>query len=85
MEVKLLEVRDRMTMLPVMATLAAPANEGQRYLLGRVGFMGGSAVILTRLLILIIGVIVQCKPRIFTSTGIFMIWWMVKWWMWNLF
>lgn len=49
MIVKLLEVRDRATFLPVMATKTIWDNEGQRYLLGRVGFQGVPSVILTRL------------------------------------
>ena len=46
---KLFEVRDRATFLPVMATKAIWANEGQRYLLFRMGFQSGDSVILTRL------------------------------------
>lgn len=38
MEVKLLEVRDRATFLPVFAMAATPSNEGQRYLLSRAGY-----------------------------------------------
>lgn len=38
MQVKLFEVRDRMTFLPVMATLIAPQNRAQHYLCRRAGF-----------------------------------------------
>lgn len=49
MKVKLFEVRDRMTFLPVMAVKTLWDNEQQRYLLRRVGFQEVPAVILTRL------------------------------------
>ena len=49
MQIKLLEVRDRMTFLPVYAISAQPANGGQGYLLRRCGFMGQPAVIVARL------------------------------------
>lgn len=49
MEVKLFEVRDRATFLPVFAISTAPNDEGQRYLLGRCGFIDGRAIILARL------------------------------------
>lgn len=49
MEVKLIEVRDRATMLPIFALKTSPANPEQNYLLRRVGFMDGSAVIIARL------------------------------------
>ena len=49
MEVKLLEIRDRATFLPVMAVSTVPA-EGQVYLLSRAGFSPSLAsIILTRL------------------------------------
>lgn len=38
MQVKCLEVRDRATFIPVMAVSTVPDNEGQGYLLRRVGF-----------------------------------------------
>lgn len=38
MEVKIFEVRDRMTFLPMMAARVTAANEGQRYLLRRAGY-----------------------------------------------
>jgi hypothetical protein len=49
MQIKLLEVRDRMTFLPIFAISTQPANEGQGYLLRRVGFMGQPVVIVARL------------------------------------
>lgn len=51
MKIKILEVRDRMTFIPVMATLVEADNEEQRWLLARVGFVPTSYrhVILTRL------------------------------------
>lgn len=49
MQVKLLEIRDRMTFLPVYAISTEPSNAGQSYLLRRVGFNTGDAIILSRL------------------------------------
>ena len=50
MIIKLLEVRDRATFLPVFAISTEPSNEGQRYLLRRCGFNpSGSAIIIARL------------------------------------
>lgn len=50
MQVKLLEVRDRGTFLPVFALDTAPSNEGQRYLLRRCGFApDGKTIIIARL------------------------------------
>lgn len=49
MEVKLLEVRDRMTFLPVYAMSTKPSNSEQSYLLHRLGFNSGDAIILARL------------------------------------
>lgn len=49
MEVKLLEVRDRMTFLPVYAVSTQPSNPEQGYLLRRMGFNSGDAIILSRL------------------------------------
>jgi len=50
MQIKLLEIRDRGTFLPVFALSTDPTNEGQRYLLRRCGFHpDGGAVILARL------------------------------------
>lgn len=46
MQVKLFEVRDRMTFLSVFAISTREANQGQGYLLGRCGFESGDAVIL---------------------------------------
>lgn len=47
---KCLEVRDRMTFIPVVAINTAPANEGQRYLLRRAGYNAeGATVILVSL------------------------------------
>jgi len=40
MEVKCLEIRDRMTFLPVICIRPVPENEGQRYLLRRDGYCG---------------------------------------------
>lgn len=49
MIVKLLEVRDRNTFIPVAAIKMFPANEAQRFLLARVGFRDGMSVTLMRL------------------------------------
>lgn len=49
MIVKLLEVRDRGTFLPIFAISTEPSNEGQGYLLRRCGFNQGNAVIIARL------------------------------------
>lgn len=50
MKVKLFEVRDRGTFLPIFAISTEPSNEGQRYLLRRVGFnTGDSVTIIARL------------------------------------
>lgn len=49
MIVKLLEVRDKATFLPVFAISTKPSNDGQGYLLRRCGFISGDAVILARL------------------------------------
>lgn len=49
MIVKLLEVRDRATFLPVYAISTEPSNQGQNYLLRRMGFNSGDAIILARL------------------------------------
>lgn len=38
MKVKILEIRDRMTFIPAMATLVEPENEDQRSLLSAAGF-----------------------------------------------
>jgi hypothetical protein len=38
MEVKLLEVRDRMTFVPMLALKPVPHNEEERYLLARAGY-----------------------------------------------
>ncbi len=40
MDVKVLEVRDEGTFIPVICLWPAPANEGQRYLLRRDGYSG---------------------------------------------
>lgn len=49
MIVKLFEVRDRATFLPIFAISTNPSNEDQGYLLHRVGFNTGNAVIIARL------------------------------------
>ena len=50
MIIKLLEVRDRATLLPVFAIDTAASNEGQRYLLRRCGFNpDGKSIIIARL------------------------------------
>lgn len=49
MIIKLLEVRDRATFLPVFAISTEPSNEGQGYLLRRCGFNAGESVIIARL------------------------------------
>lgn len=50
MEVKLLEIRDKATFLPVYAISTKAKNAGQQYLLRRVGFpVEGSEIILARL------------------------------------
>jgi hypothetical protein len=49
MQIKLLEVRDSATFLPVFAISTKPENSGQGYLLRRCGFNSGDAVILARL------------------------------------
>lgn len=49
MEVKLLEVRDRMTFLPVYAISTKPLNDSQNFLLRRMGFNHGESVIIARL------------------------------------
>lgn len=50
MLVKLLEVRDRGTFLPIFAIDTGAANEGQRYLLARCGFPSDSEeIIIARL------------------------------------
>jgi hypothetical protein len=41
MEIKVLEIRDSMTFLPVICIRPVPDNEGQRYLLRRDGYRGG--------------------------------------------
>jgi hypothetical protein len=38
MQTKLFEIRDRQTMIPVMATKMTPEDEPQRYLLARAGY-----------------------------------------------
>ena len=43
MEIKLFEVRDRGTFLPVFALSTEPSNEEQRYLLRRCGFASPEA------------------------------------------
>lgn len=49
MIVKLLEVRDRATFIPVMAvSTSANDNDEQDYLLRRCGFLSGDCVILSR-------------------------------------
>ena len=42
MEVKMLEVRDSGTFIPVLCIRPVPDNEGQRYLLRRDGYRGNS-------------------------------------------
>lgn len=49
MIVKLLEVRDRMTFLPIYAISTEPSNPEQNYLLRRMGFNSGDAIIIARL------------------------------------
>jgi hypothetical protein len=49
MIVKLLEVRDRKTFVPVYAISTQPSNEGQGYLLRRCGFAYGGQIIVARL------------------------------------
>lgn len=49
MIVKLLEVRDKATFIPVFALKTTGDSAEQRYLLARVGFTEGDAVILGRL------------------------------------
>lgn len=49
MQVKLLEIRDRATFIPVMAVSTEPINEQQRYLLGRAGYHGDPQVVVTRI------------------------------------
>lgn len=43
MEVKMLEVRDSNTFIPVLCIRPVPENEGQRYLLRRDGYQGNAA------------------------------------------
>jgi hypothetical protein len=43
MEVKMLEIRDRNTFMPVLAIRPVPANEEQRYLLRRDGYAGNAS------------------------------------------
>lgn len=47
MEIKLLEVRDRATFIPIYAIKPEGDNEAQRYLLARSGFDGGGQVIIS--------------------------------------
>ena len=49
MEVKLFEVRDRMTFLPIFAISTRGDNPAQDYLLRRCGFNSGEAIIIARL------------------------------------
>lgn len=49
MQIKLLEIRDRATFLPVFAISTEASNDGQNYLLRRCGFGCGDAVIIARL------------------------------------
>jgi len=51
LEVKVLEVRDRATFIPVLAVSMQPRNDGQRWLMRRVGYPcdGRPNVLLTRL------------------------------------
>ncbi len=50
MIIKLLEIRDRGTFLPVFAINTEASNEGQRYLLRRCGFSpDGCSIIIARL------------------------------------
>ena len=46
MQIKLLEIRDRATFIPVFAISTLPANDGQRYLLRRAGYAPDSHCIL---------------------------------------
>lgn len=46
---KLFELRDRATLVPVMATLAESEHDAERWLLARAGLRGGGLVILTGL------------------------------------
>jgi hypothetical protein len=48
-EIKLFEVRDRMTFIPVFAISTKSSDKAQSYLLWRAGFNGGDAVILGNL------------------------------------
>ncbi len=48
-EVKLFEVRDRMTMIPVMAVRVDPGEGDDDYLLRRAGYRGRPYVIMTKL------------------------------------
>ncbi|MES2712017.1 MAG: hypothetical protein V4653_10575 [Pseudomonadota bacterium] len=50
MKTKAVEIRDRHTFIPAIATLLDAASEPERYLLRRAGFTGdGSHVVLTKL------------------------------------
>ncbi|MDE2233434.1 MAG: hypothetical protein KGJ90_04985 [Patescibacteria group bacterium] len=49
MQIKLLEIRDRATFLPVYAISTVASNDEQGYLLRRVGFNQGDAIIISRL------------------------------------
>lgn len=42
MEIKVLEIRDKMTFIPVICIRPVPENEGQRYLLRRDGYSGSA-------------------------------------------
>lgn len=46
MEIKLLEIRDRATFLPMFAMLCEASNEGQRYLLRRAGYGADTNLVL---------------------------------------
>src|SRR5438105_4658220 len=46
---KMFEVRDRHTLIAVMATYLAPENKAEQFLLGRSGFRDGEYLILTQL------------------------------------
>lgn len=46
MEIKLLEIRDRMTFIQAIAISTKPSNHGQRYLLASAGYGSDSACIL---------------------------------------
>ena len=58
MEIKLFEVRDRMTFIPVMAFVMESDNEAEDYLLGRCGWrvQGNPFVVMNRL-------DCSCEPR----------------------